>query len=220
MKLIWRRAFPFLMERHDIFRTVFMYEELERPLQIVLEKRYPSIKFEDFTGLTEDEIEHHVEQFKQSDRERGFDLTKDVLLRIAVLKTGESRYEIIWSNHHILMDGWCMGNVVKEFFYMYAQLCSGKAIDVPAVKPYIHFIKWLEEQDREEARDYWRDYLAGYEQRTSIPASGNSTSGVYVLEELHHSFSETLTERLTKNEQTSSGYDEQHDADGMGHIAA
>ncbi|MFD2875856.1 condensation domain-containing protein [Paenibacillus rhizoplanae] len=193
------KSLSLLMERHDIFRTVFMYEELERPLQIVLEKRYPSIKFEDYTGLTEDEIEHHVEQFKQSDRERGFDLTKDVLLRIAVLKTGESRYEIIWSNHHILMDGWCMGNVVKEFFYMYAQLCSGKAIDVPAVKPYIHFIKWLEEQDREEARGYWRDYLAGYEQRTSMPASGNSSAnGAYELEEIHHSFSEILTERLAQ----------------------
>ncbi|MFD1909020.1 condensation domain-containing protein [Paenibacillus rhizoplanae] len=97
------------------------------------------------------------------------------------------------------MDGWCMSIVLKEFFYIYTQLCSGKAIDLPAVKPYIQFIEWLEEQDREEALDYWRDYLAGYEQRAAIPASGNSSAnGAYELEEIHHSFSETLTERLTK----------------------
>ena len=76
----------------------------------------PSIVFEDFTGLTEDEIQISVERFKQLDREQGFDLTKDVLLRIAVLRTGEKRYEIVWSHHHILMDGWCMGIVLKEFF--------------------------------------------------------------------------------------------------------
>ncbi|MHA6534803.1 condensation domain-containing protein, partial [Paenibacillus sp. BAC0078] len=159
------KSLSLLMERHDIFRTVFMYEGLEEPLQIVLKKRNPSIVFDDFTGLAEDEIKHKVDRFKQSDREQGFNLTKDVLLRIAVFKTGESRYEIVWSHHHILMDGWCMGIVLKEFFYMYTQLCGGKSIDLPAVKPYIHFIKWLEEQDREEALGYWRNYLAGYEQR-------------------------------------------------------
>ncbi|KOR82143.1 hypothetical protein AM231_17460, partial [Paenibacillus solani] len=192
------KSLSLLMKRYDIFRTVFMYEELERPLQIVLKKRNPSIVFEDFTGLTEDEIKISVERFKQSDREQGFDLTKDALLRVAVLKTGESRYEIVWSHHHILMDGWCMGIVLKEFFDMYAQLCSGQSRDLPAVKPYIHFIKWLEEQDREEALGYWRDYLAGYEHRATIPASGNSSNDPYMLEEIHHSFAETLTERLTK----------------------
>ncbi|MHA6534795.1 condensation domain-containing protein, partial [Paenibacillus sp. BAC0078] len=192
------KSLSLLMERHDIFRTVFMYEELERPLQIVLKKRKPSIVFEDYTGLTEEEIKIRVDRFKQSDREQGFDLTKDVLVRITVLRTEESRYEIVWSHHHILMDGWCMGIVLKEFFYLYAQLCSGKAIDLPAAKPYIHFIDWLAEQDREEALGYWRDYLAGYEQCAVIPASGSRTDESYVLEEVHHSFSEKLTERLTQ----------------------
>ncbi|WP_260989997.1 condensation domain-containing protein, partial [Paenibacillus xylanexedens] len=166
-----------LMERHDIFRTVFMYEGLERPLQIVLQKRNPSIIFEDYTGLTEEEVKISVEQFKEADRERGFDLTRDVLLRLAVLKMGKGHYELVLSHHHILMDGWCRGIVLKEFFYMYTQLCSGQAIDLPTVKPYIEFIKWLKAQDREEALGYWRDYLAGYEQRTAIPTSGHSTNG-------------------------------------------
>ncbi|MHA6534793.1 condensation domain-containing protein, partial [Paenibacillus sp. BAC0078] len=159
------KSLSLLMDRHDILRTVFMYEELERPLQIVLKKRNSSIQFEDYRGLAEDEIKHKVDQFKQLDREIGFDLTKDVLLRLAVLRTGEDRYEIVLSHHHILMDGWCRSIVLKEFFYMYTQLCGGKSIDLPAVKPYIHFIKWLKMQDREEALGYWRNYLAGYEQR-------------------------------------------------------
>ncbi|MHA6534792.1 condensation domain-containing protein, partial [Paenibacillus sp. BAC0078] len=192
------KSLSLLMERYDIFRTAFVYDALERPLQVVLKKRNPSIVFEDYTVLTEEEIKIREERFKQSDRERGFDLTNEALLRIAVLKTGESRYEIVWSHHHILMDGWCMRIVLKEFFYIYAQLCSGKLIELPAVKPYIYFIKWLEEQDREEALGYWRDYLSGYEQRTAIPVSGNSIKGAYMLEEIHHTFGEILTERLTK----------------------
>ncbi|MHA6534814.1 condensation domain-containing protein, partial [Paenibacillus sp. BAC0078] len=78
------KSLSLLMERYDIFRMVFMYEGLERPLQIVLKKRKPSIIFEDYRGLAEDEIKHKVDQFKQLDREIGFDLTKDVLLRLAV----------------------------------------------------------------------------------------------------------------------------------------
>ncbi|WP_186331919.1 condensation domain-containing protein, partial [Paenibacillus xylanexedens] len=118
--------------------------------------------------------------------------------RITVLKTGQSQYEIVWSHHHILMDGWCMGIVLKEFFYMFIQLSGGQTIDLPAVKPYSKFINWLEKQDREEALDYWRDYLAGYEQRATISASGSRTNESYVLEEVRYLFSETLTERLEK----------------------
>ncbi|MFD2875845.1 condensation domain-containing protein [Paenibacillus rhizoplanae] len=39
------KSLSLLMERYDIFRTVFMCEGLERPLQIVLKKRKPSIIF-------------------------------------------------------------------------------------------------------------------------------------------------------------------------------
>ncbi|WP_260989993.1 condensation domain-containing protein, partial [Paenibacillus xylanexedens] len=195
-KVHLEESLSLLMDRYDIFRTVFKHTGLKRPLQIVLKKRNPSIVFEDFTGLTEDEVKISVEQFKQGDREHGFDLTRDVLLRLAVLKTGDQSYEIIWSHHHILMDGWCMSIVLKEFFYMYKQLCNGKAIDLPAVKPYVNFINWLKAQDREEALGYWKNYLAGYEQRTAIPTSSHFTSEEYILEETHLTFSEALTERL------------------------
>ncbi|MFC6652725.1 condensation domain-containing protein [Paenibacillus rhizoplanae] len=89
------KSLSLLMERYDIFRTVFMCEGLERPLQIVLKKRKPSIIFEDYIGLTKDEIKISMERFKRADREQGFDLTNDVLLRIAVLRTDESRYEMV-----------------------------------------------------------------------------------------------------------------------------
>ncbi|WP_260984879.1 condensation domain-containing protein, partial [Paenibacillus xylanexedens] len=193
-----KKSLTLLMERYDIFRTVFVYEALERPLQIVLKKRNPSIVFKDFTGVPEDKIKCKVEQFKQSDREQGFNLTNDALLRVAVLKTGQSQYEIVWSHHHILIDGWCMRIVLKEFFYMYKQLSSGQTIDLPAVKPYSEFINWLEKQDREEALGYWRDYLAGYEQRATISASESRTNESYAHEEVLYSFSERLTERLMR----------------------
>ncbi|WP_260984883.1 condensation domain-containing protein, partial [Paenibacillus xylanexedens] len=192
------KSLSLLLERYDIFRTVFVYEALERPLQIVLKKSNPSIVFKDFTGLPEDEIKCKVERFKQSDREQGFDLTNDVLLRIAVLRTGDNQYEMVLSHHHILMDGWCLRIVLKEFFYMYTQLCSSRTIKLPAVKPYVLFIKWLEKQDREEALGYWKNYLAGYEQRTATPTSSHFTSEEYILEETHLTFSEALTERLMR----------------------
>ena len=63
----------------------------------------------------------YVESFKKADREKGFDLTKDVLIRIAVLKTGEDQYEMIWSMHHIVVDGWSSGILREEYFNIYEE---------------------------------------------------------------------------------------------------
>ncbi|MBV2241144.1 hypothetical protein KQR57_22325 [Bacillus inaquosorum] len=64
-------------------------------------------------------------------------------MRISILKWAPDRYVCIWSHHHILMDGWCLGIVIKDFLYIYQELGKGGLPDLPPVQPYGTYIKWL-----------------------------------------------------------------------------
>ena len=54
--------------------------------------------------------------YKKTDRDRGFQLDQDILMRVSLLQINDNEYELIWSNHHILMDGWCISIINNDFF--------------------------------------------------------------------------------------------------------
>ncbi|WP_430152770.1 non-ribosomal peptide synthetase, partial [Paenibacillus jamilae] len=71
--------------------------------------------------------------------------------------------------HHILMDGWCVALVTDEVFEDYFAAVEHRQPKLAPVTPYSQYIEWLEAQDVEAAASYWKDYLLGYDQETSIP---------------------------------------------------
>jgi len=185
-----------LLKRYDILRTVFVYKGTARPLQIVLKERRIAFDFKDLRAVQE-ESESYIERFKQEDRNKGFDLSSDVLTRLTVFQVGETAYKAVWSYHHILMDGWCLGILVRELLEYYQSMKKGQK---PALKPalqYSTYIRWLENADKEASRQYWADYLAGYWQLATLPKIGDKSDGQRELSKIVGSqLSESSTNRL------------------------
>ncbi|AJE54260.1 non-ribosomal peptide synthetase [Paenibacillus polymyxa] len=157
-----------LVQKYDIFRTVFRYKKND-PVQIVLKERVVKLYYEDVTHLDRQKQLVYLKDFKRKDRERGFDLSRDMLLRFSLLQTAADRYEFMWSHHHILMDGWCVGIVLEELLGAYRQLIQQKSLTRTAVPQYGEYIRWLKRQDEHKGLSYWTDYLAGFESSTGIP---------------------------------------------------
>jgi amino acid adenylation domain-containing protein len=172
--LLVEKSLNKLFKRHDALRTVFIYEDLDRPLQVVLkeEKRTVDFHFEDlcplFPGCREDR-EKYIEAFIEKDKQRSFDLTKDILMRVSIFQIDETEYKFIWSNHHIIMDGWCIGILSSEFMEIYKSLMEDKPYTLPPVISYGKYIRWLGNQGMEEAKNYWMKYLESYEETATIP---------------------------------------------------
>ena len=163
-----------MIERYDTFRTNFVYEQLDEPWQIVLKHRSARLYYEDITHLSGDKKTFYLEEFKGKDLERGFDLAKDILMRLSLFKTAANSCQIVWSSHHILMDGWCIPIIFKELIQIYQSLRQGSTVDLGETPSYINYIKWLEKQDKEKALRYWEKYLDGYEQQAGLPITGGN----------------------------------------------
>ena len=184
-----------IIQRHEILRSVFNYKKAKRPIQNILKERFANVYYEDLTHI--DEKENYIKDFKEKDKEKGFDLSRDILIRLAVFKTEAQTYKLVFGFHHILMDGWCIGIIVKEFFQIYKSLEESKPIELDRVYSYGSYIGWLEKQDRREAREYWRKYLEGYEQQATLPKSGKLYEiGKYDYEDYIFKLDRDLTKGL------------------------
>ncbi len=191
------QSFNKVVERYDVLRTVFSYSSSRKPLQIVLKRRNTRVHYEDISALEKVEKDKFIDSFKEQDSVKGFNLLKDILMRISVFKTGDKEYKVIWSFHHIIMDGWCLGIIMQELFQIYYSLKNNEPIMLNSVKPYMSFIKWLGEQDEEEALSYWTKYLEDYDGRVTIPKYTKIDEvDDYIQKELEFKIDEELSEKL------------------------
>ncbi|MGG4187178.1 amino acid adenylation domain-containing protein, partial [Paenibacillus peoriae] len=174
---VFRQSLDLLTQRHEALRTNFHMFETGRnqePLQIVFRHKGSDLSFADLRGMQKAEQQAYIQTFKLQDQARGFDLGTDALMRVQVLQTDEQTYHLVWSFHHIVMDGWCLSLVTGEVFGTYFALLEQKQPELAAVTPYSQYIEWLDRQDERAAREYWSSYLAGFEQQTLLPGSDAS----------------------------------------------
>ena len=159
-----------LMKRHDILRTAFVHEREGRPIQVVLKDRPVDFTYEDIRHIgTLSQKEEYVAAFHEKDRQRPFNLTKDVLMRTALIRLDDQLYDFTWSHPHIIMDGWCLGIVISEFMEIYRSLLARRPYRLPYVQPFRKYIEWLEKRNIEESLNYWAQVLSDYNQPSLIP---------------------------------------------------
>ncbi len=196
---LFEKSFNYIIEKHEPLRTIFLYEKVNEPLQAVLKKRTGVIFYNDLSNLDKEEAQSYIEDFAKKDRVKGFDLSEDILMRIAVIKTGAEEYEVIWCFHHIIMDGWCLGIIMEDFFKAYSMFEKDMEISAINNYPYSDYIKWLQEQNKEEAQNYWKNYLQDYEQQTSVPKLYKKTNeNKYLHCDTQFELNEATAERLIK----------------------
>lgn len=159
-----------LIDRYDILRTIFVYKNLDKPKQVVLKQREPEFQFHDIRGYSDNEArEKFIDDYKRKDKAARYKLDKDVLLRMAIIQCDEREFEIFWSHHHIIMDGWCSGILINELFEIYFGILTNQKVNLPEVTPYSDYIKWIEKQDKDASLLFWKDQLKDYNKPVFLP---------------------------------------------------
>lgn len=151
-----------LVQRNEALRTNFVTGWRDEPIQVVFRERKCEVYFEDIRPSYHKDPEKTIAEFVSADKANKFDLAQGSLMRVTVLRTGEESYHVIWSHHHILMDGWCMSFMIKEVFDTYFAIQEKHAPELPPVTSYSKYIEWLEAQDAAKASLYWSEYLVGF----------------------------------------------------------
>ncbi|WP_208113768.1 non-ribosomal peptide synthetase [Tahibacter aquaticus] len=173
----FRSAWQQAVDRHDVFRTAFV--EGEELHQLVLAQASLPWHEEDWSGLPAQEQQHRFEVYRAQDKQAGFDFARPPMIRLALFRLGNDRYQLLWTLHHVLLDGWCVPLVYRDVMRLYQAQLEGRAADLPPPPPYEQHIAWLQRQDGDAARSHWRNLLAQIDAPTPLvvdrlPGDGDS----------------------------------------------
>ncbi|MFC0514086.1 amino acid adenylation domain-containing protein [Mucilaginibacter angelicae] len=164
-----KAAWAEVITKHTILRTGFYYESFSIPVQCVYrDVTLPIIEI-DYSELDPASQTIAFDEYLTADRERGFDFNLPPLMRITLVRLADNRYRMLWSFHHILFDGWSLPILMSEFLEAYELLLKDQAITRVPEDKYEDFIRYLERRDKWAEESYWRNYLQGISEGTSLP---------------------------------------------------
>jgi amino acid adenylation domain-containing protein/FkbM family methyltransferase len=162
-----------IFDRHEILRTAFMETE-----EGVRQRVRPSFELPlsvlDLTGFPAEEKDTEIQRLCRADRETPFDLTRELPLRISLLRKEEAEHIVVFNMHHIASDGWSMGILVKEFCALYAARVEGRAAGLAELPiQYADYARWqstwFTRDAMEQGLDYWKSRLADLPEVHGLP---------------------------------------------------
>ncbi|MEM7349676.1 MAG: non-ribosomal peptide synthase/polyketide synthase, partial [Acidobacteriota bacterium] len=161
-------AWDEVMARHPILRTAVSLREGDRALQVVGRRVELPVTLDDWSHLSAVDVDARLERALAKDRGRGFDPSRAPLMRLQLIALSGGRHLLLWSHHHLLLDGWSTPIVLSDVFRAYGALRQGKAVELEERRPYRDYIAWLERQDTDAAESFWRERLRGFTAPTPL----------------------------------------------------
>ncbi|MGE4553955.1 MAG: condensation domain-containing protein, partial [Desulfovibrionaceae bacterium] len=132
----------------------------------------------DLSALPAAAREAELEALLAAERARPLDLERGPALRAALVRLAPDEHVLVWTFHHILMDGWCIALLLGETLARHAALArhdalvedrdAGTTPDLPPAPPLAPYLDWLARHDAGADRAFWRAELAGFATPTPI----------------------------------------------------
>ncbi len=176
------RAWEYVIARHAILRSAFFWEGLDAPLQVVARRVKLPCTIHDWRDSPPAAQQQLMEAARLEDRARVSALTRAPLMRLTLARTGDTSHLLLWSRHHLLLDGWSQALVLREVFTLYEVYrwpesgISEEQVLGP-VQPFARYIAWLHQQDLSALQPFFRHMLAGIHAPTALRETAGTASG-------------------------------------------
>ena len=163
-----REAFEAVVRRHPVLRTGFHWQGFKKPLQVVMKRVTLPWQTADWIAYPPGEQRQRMTAWLREDRSRPFALDQAPVLRCTLLRLSCRSYRLLWTFHHLLIDGWSLAVVLRDLFTIYQGLVTGQPTARPTSRPYREYVLWRQRHSDAGAADYWRRYLAGMAAPTRV----------------------------------------------------
>jgi len=188
---LMEQTFNEIIRRHQVLRMTFPARQ-GQPVQVPHNNESITISItplqkwsEDHPGKTPD---RQIREFVNQHSGQPFDLSKNMLIRAALLIIKEEDYALVVNIHHIVMDGWSKGIMLQELMDLYQALSGGRPSPLEELPlQYTDYVSWHHEWVQgklfRSQLSYWKEKLAGAppvlelptdHPRPNIPGSGGS----------------------------------------------
>lgn len=168
---LFENAWQILIERHDSLRSAFVWEKLQDVHQVVLKDANFHVETVTVENKTNAERAKQIADFMENDAKKGFDFKTPPLMRLTVFISDEETYDIVLTIHHVIIDGWSIQVLTKEFIEIYTALVNNQPLNLNEPVSYKNYLNWHNSLDFTKANQFWQNKLSHLDQITRFPLS-------------------------------------------------
>jgi amino acid adenylation domain-containing protein len=160
---VLRQTLAEVVERHPILRTSFDLSTYSQPLQLVHEKVEMPLVISRLQGQTEEEQRNELEEILLQQRNTKFDFTQVPLLRLRVDWISEDRFQLTFTEHHAILDGWSVASFLTEWVGRYWSRLQGQEPDSQDEGNVFRDFVYLEQQALKspQHQEFWLRQVEG-----------------------------------------------------------
>ncbi|MFD1613740.1 amino acid adenylation domain-containing protein [Gelatiniphilus marinus] len=155
---------------HDILRTTYHIKD-SNIYQKIDESAVLDISTHNLSTLTELEANAKASQIMEAQATRHFNLTKNPLVRVALIKINNQKHILLITLHHIATDKWSMRIFRDDLASHYNALTLNTAFKNKRTElQYSDYAHWLQtKKTNTKQLDYWKNKLAGEIPNLNLP---------------------------------------------------
>ncbi|WP_339544190.1 amino acid adenylation domain-containing protein, partial [Pseudomonas sp. RA_35y_Pfl2_P32] len=146
--------------RHDSLRGSFVWQGFSDAMQVI--HHAVTLPVEQLDWREHTPTEEQVQAVAREQRERPFDLGQAPLQRLLLVQLGPRRYRLVWTYHHLLLDGWSLSLLIGQVLRRYLRQ------PLPEPGRYRDYIDWLQTRDPLVSERFWRERLQPLEEPTFL----------------------------------------------------
>ena len=153
----FRAALGALSRHHEALRTAFVTRGQSEPRQVVFAEAEVPLRVEDWRQQTPPWRDAARARLLHAEREQGFRLNRPPLMRMTLVHEEPSAWTLVWTHHHLILDGWSTSILLDDFF----TLLLNPAQVWPATAAFSTYLEWVAAQDPVRDAQTWQRLLSG-----------------------------------------------------------
>ncbi|WP_338803023.1 non-ribosomal peptide synthase/polyketide synthase [Xenorhabdus griffiniae] len=169
-------AFNQLIARHESLRTRFTLVAGQPCQHIDSADIGFTLTYQDLRSLPAEAQSNCIAELTARDAQTPFDFTQGPLLRGHLLQLTDEEHILLFTQHHIITDGWSVGVLMHELNVLYRAILDGQDAPLPPLPiQYADYAVWQRHwlQEEEAAftaqRDFWCTQLEDAPALLSLP---------------------------------------------------
>ena len=138
-----------LIAKHELLRAKFI-PSVGYGYTIVIEKTLSCLRYARFSN-------ENISMLLEQERQDEFDFSTAGLFRL-LINTVDDAFDLIFSFHHCIADGWSVASLLNEFIQTYVKDQPIQLFNTP-----LHYAQFVRQEliaiDQQDLRMYWASYL-------------------------------------------------------------
>ena len=152
-------AWNYVVQNNEVLRTVFRWNKLSQPVQIVLREKQVDYEFIDGSGMDEHSFSKYIDELCEQKLQLKINLEEN-LFGVTLVKKSSTYAVLILMNHHILFDGWSSSIMMSEFVKFYNCLVADKIVKILSKESYSDCVKMITLNRQNYNKLFWKEYLS------------------------------------------------------------